>query len=102
MGYSPCGHKESDMTEQLTHIHTHTHKSTILQLKKKNNLTVICNLTSISDEIAFTDIPQCHGHCTRVHMIDKERERDKDSTVLLPKFGEIKKHGNILCCAEKY
>ena len=31
-GYSPCGHKESDMTEQLsvcadtyTHTHTHTH-----------------------------------------------------------------------------
>ena len=22
-GYSPLGHKESDMTEQLTHIHTH-------------------------------------------------------------------------------
>ena len=24
-GYSPWGHKESDMTEQLTHTHTHTH-----------------------------------------------------------------------------
>ena len=23
--YSPWGHKESDMTEQLTHTHTHTH-----------------------------------------------------------------------------
>ena len=22
-GYSPWGHKESDMTEQLTHTHTH-------------------------------------------------------------------------------
>ena len=27
-GNSPCGHKESDMTEQLTHIHTHTHTHT--------------------------------------------------------------------------
>ena len=25
MGYSPWGHKESDMTEQHTHTHTHTH-----------------------------------------------------------------------------
>ena len=24
-GYSPWGHKESDMTELLTHTHTHTH-----------------------------------------------------------------------------
>ena len=24
-GYSPWGHKESDMTEQLTHTHIHTH-----------------------------------------------------------------------------
>ena len=23
-GYSPLGHKESDMTERLTHTHTHT------------------------------------------------------------------------------
>ena len=23
-GYSPCGRKESDKTEQLTHTHTHT------------------------------------------------------------------------------
>ena len=23
MSYSPWGHKESDMTEQLTHTHTH-------------------------------------------------------------------------------
>ena len=88
-----------------TNTHTHTHTYTQINYtsvkKKKNHLTVICNLISISDEIAFTDIPQCHGHCTHVHMIDKERERDQDSTVL-PKFGEIKKHGNILCCAEKY
>ena len=27
-GYSPWGHKESDMTEMLTHIHTHTHTHT--------------------------------------------------------------------------
>ena len=25
MGYHPWGRKESGMTEQLTHIHTHTH-----------------------------------------------------------------------------
>ena len=25
VGYSPWGHKESDMTEQITHTHTHTH-----------------------------------------------------------------------------
>ena len=25
VGYSPWGHKESDMTELLTHTHTHTH-----------------------------------------------------------------------------
>ena len=25
MGCDPWGHKESDMTEQLTHTHTHTH-----------------------------------------------------------------------------
>ena len=24
VGYSPWGHKESDMSEQLTHTHTHT------------------------------------------------------------------------------
>ena len=24
VGYSPCSHKESDTTEQLTHTHTHT------------------------------------------------------------------------------
>ena len=24
-GYCPWGHKESDMTEQLTHTHIHTH-----------------------------------------------------------------------------
>ena len=28
--YSPWGHKESDMTEQLTHVHT---QATILQQK---------------------------------------------------------------------
>ena len=28
MGYSPWDHKESDMTEQLTH--THTHKSSTM------------------------------------------------------------------------
>ena len=27
-GCSPWGHKESDMTEQLTHTHTHTHTHT--------------------------------------------------------------------------
>ena len=28
MGYSPCGHEESDMTERLSmHTHTHTHTS---------------------------------------------------------------------------
>ena len=27
-GYSPWGHKESDMTEQLTHTHTHRHTHT--------------------------------------------------------------------------
>ena len=27
MGYSPWSHKESDMTEQLTHTHTHTPKT---------------------------------------------------------------------------
>ena len=27
-GYSPWGHKESDMTEQLIHTHTHTHAHT--------------------------------------------------------------------------
>ena len=26
VGYSPWGHKESDMSEQLTHTHTHTHR----------------------------------------------------------------------------
>ena len=25
LGYSPWGHKESDMTEHFTHTHTHTH-----------------------------------------------------------------------------
>ena len=25
LGYSPCGHREPDMTERLTHTHTHTH-----------------------------------------------------------------------------
>ena len=28
MGYSPWGHKESDLTERLTHTHTHTHTHT--------------------------------------------------------------------------
>ena len=28
VGYSPWGHKESDMTEQLTHTHTHRHTHT--------------------------------------------------------------------------
>ena len=27
-GYGPWGHKESDMTERLTHTHTHTHTHT--------------------------------------------------------------------------
>ena len=27
LGYSPWGHKESDMTEQFTHTHTYTHSS---------------------------------------------------------------------------
>ena len=31
MGYRPLGQKESDMTEQLTHIHTHTHTHTHTQ-----------------------------------------------------------------------
>ena len=33
VGYSPWGHKESDMTERLsthTHTHTHTHTPTIV------------------------------------------------------------------------
>ena len=28
-GYSPLGHKESDMTERLTHTHTHTHTQSL-------------------------------------------------------------------------
>ena len=32
MGYSPCGHKESDMTEQLSmQTHTHSHWKDILK-----------------------------------------------------------------------
>ena len=27
-GYSPWGHKEWDMTEQLTHFHVHCHSTT--------------------------------------------------------------------------
>ena len=30
VGYRPWGHKESDMTEQLTHTHTLNNKLTIL------------------------------------------------------------------------
>ena len=32
MGYSPWGRKESDMTEQLTHTHTHTWHARTSQL----------------------------------------------------------------------
>ena len=36
LGYSPWGHKELDMTEQLsTYIHTHTHTHTHTHQKQK-------------------------------------------------------------------
>ena len=31
VGYSPWGHKESDMTEWLTHTHTHTHVTLVVK-----------------------------------------------------------------------
>ena len=34
-GYSPWGHKELDMTEQLTHTHIHTHTHTPHMLPKE-------------------------------------------------------------------
>ena len=44
VGYSPWGHRESDMTEQITHActrtHTHTHTHTNL---KGNNLEMLCD-----------------------------------------------------------
>ena len=42
MGYSPCGHIESDTTEQLTHTHTHTH--TLLQTEKKATWLTSCEI----------------------------------------------------------
>ena len=50
MGYSPWGHKESDMTQQLTHtqkrarVHTHTHTHTHTH-----------NVKSPSKEQSFSD-----------------------------------------------
>ena len=36
LGYSPWGHKELDMTEQLsTYIHTHTHTHTHIKNKRQ-------------------------------------------------------------------
>ena len=35
MGYSPWGHKESDMTEQLTHTHTHIYPDTQYLIKEE-------------------------------------------------------------------
>ena len=43
MGYSPWGHKESDMTKQLSvrvHVHTRTHT-------RENNLIMQCVMLSI-------------------------------------------------------
>ena len=39
VGYSPWGHKESDMTEQLIHMHTTEYHSAI----KKNESFAICD-----------------------------------------------------------
>ena len=35
-GYSPCGHRESDMTEH-THTHTHTHMKIRQKIKEKRD-----------------------------------------------------------------
>ena len=40
MGYSPWGHKESDMTKQLTHTHTHTHTRFFLILKLNESMQI--------------------------------------------------------------
>ena len=41
MGYSPCGHKESDTTERLTHTcartHTHTHTGIRGQIRRADS-----------------------------------------------------------------
>ena len=36
VGYSPWGHKESDMTEQLTHTHTYPDTQYLIQEEKEN------------------------------------------------------------------
>ena len=36
VGYSPWGHKESDMAEWLTHTHTHTHTEVLISVSDKN------------------------------------------------------------------
>ena len=41
VGYSPCGHKESDTTERLTHTcartHTHTHTGIRGQIRRADS-----------------------------------------------------------------
>ena len=48
MGYSPWGPKESDMTEQLTHNHTHTAKG--FRIVNKAEVDVFLELSCFFDE----------------------------------------------------
>ena len=50
MGYSPRGHKELDMTEQL---HTHTHTHTYILLARFQHLKF--ELVGFSDDLCRVD-----------------------------------------------
>ena len=43
LGYSPWGHKESDMTEQCTHTHTHTHTPPLHIMILMSSFTSLCS-----------------------------------------------------------
>ena len=69
VGYSPCGCKESDTSEQLnTHTHTHTHTDNEIPEPSLSELSVADTISVALGEIILVRLiifPKVHKHWTQ-------------------------------------
>ena len=67
MGYSPCGRKESDTSEQLN-THTHTHTDNEIPEPSLSELSVADTISVAPGEIILVRLiifPKAHKHLTQ-------------------------------------